>query len=89
VVVGLRTDAREVLITEALDAAPDHRHVLDGPTVWPFLTAVSAAITFVAVIFTPWAVPLGAGLALIPLVAWFWPSGQPRSGTGPATREAA
>jgi len=73
VVTGLRTDIREVLITDAVDARPDHRQHLDGPTVWPFLTAVSATIVFVGAIFTPWAVVLGAIPVFIALTGWFWP----------------
>jgi len=73
VVTGLRTDIREVLITDAVDARPDHRQHLDGPTVWPFLTAVSATIVFVGAIFTPGAVVLGAIPVFIALTGWFWP----------------
>jgi cytochrome c oxidase subunit I+III len=72
VVTGLRTDVREVLITDAMDARPDHRQDLDGPTVWPFLAAISATIVFVGVVFTPWAVVVGALPVLIALTAWFW-----------------
>jgi cytochrome c oxidase subunit 1 len=83
VVTGLRSDIREVLITDAVDARPDHRQHLDGPTVWPFLTAVSATIVFVGAIFTPWAVVVGAVPVFIALTAWFWPH-RPRPLPGPA-----
>jgi cytochrome c oxidase subunit I+III len=86
VVTGIRSDVREVLITNALDAEPDHRHSLDGPTIWPLCTAVSASIGLIGAIFTPWAIPIGAALTFIPLAAWFWPAGKPVAGT---TREAA
>ena len=39
VVVGLRTDARDVLVTHVLDAEPDHRLLFPEPSIWPFLTA--------------------------------------------------
>jgi cytochrome c oxidase subunit 1 len=81
VIVGLRSDVREVLITNAIDADPDHRHSLDGPTIWPFCTAVSASITFIGVVFTPWALVVGGALTFIALAAWFWPLGVPVSDT--------
>jgi len=77
VVTGLRTDVREVLITDGIDATPDHRHRLDGPSIWPFLTAVAATIGIVTALFTPWGVTIGALLGLITLTGWFWPRGAP------------
>src|SRR5439155_269472 len=62
VVSGLRVDVREVLITDAIDATPDHRHVLDGASAWPLATAVATGIGVIVAIFTPWGVPLGAAL---------------------------
>src|SRR5206468_3392580 len=62
VVTGLRTDVPEVLVTDAIDATPDHRHVLDGPSVWPLLTALASGIGVIVAIFTPWGVTLGAVL---------------------------
>ncbi|HEX2439642.1 MAG TPA: cytochrome c oxidase subunit I [Methylomirabilota bacterium] len=70
-VVGL--GRREVLITEAIDATPDHRHALDGPSLWPFLTAIAVGIGVIVAIFTPWGVTLGAVLVTITLTGWFWP----------------
>jgi cytochrome c oxidase subunit I+III len=75
VVVGLRTDRRDVLVTGLLDAAPDHRHELDGPTIWPLLTAIGTTIGLVAGIFTPWGIVVGAALLLIGFTGWFWPRG--------------
>ena len=77
VVTGLRTDVREVLITDGVDATPDHRHRLDGASVWPFLTAVAATIGVVTALFTPWGVTIGSLLALVTLTGWFWPRGAP------------
>ena len=39
VVTGLRSDVREVLVTGALDAEPDHRSDAPAPSIWPFLAA--------------------------------------------------
>src|SRR5437660_12743309 len=77
VVTGLRTDVPEVLVTDTIDATPDHRHVLDGPSVWPLLTALASGIGVIVAIFTPWGVTLGAVLLLITLTGWFWPRGVP------------
>jgi cytochrome c oxidase subunit 1 len=75
VVTGVRADVREVLVTRALDAEPDHRHTLDGPSLWPLATALAVTTGLVGVIFTPWAVPAGAALTVVGLTGWFWPHG--------------
>jgi cytochrome c oxidase subunit 1 len=75
VVVGLRTDRREVLVTNSLDASPDHRDILPGPTLVPLALALATAVGFIGVIFTPWAIPVGLVLAGAVLVVWFWPRG--------------
>ena len=86
VVTGLRTDTREILITEGVDATPDHRQHLDGGSIWPFLTAVAAGIGVITAIFTPWGVTIGAVLCGVTLTGWFWPRGEP---TGGEARESA
>jgi cytochrome c oxidase subunit 1 len=80
VVTGLRTDVREILVTDAIDATPDHRQHLDGGSIWPFLTAVAAGIGVITAIFTPWGVTIGAVLCGVTLTAWFWPRGEPAAG---------
>ncbi len=75
VVTGLRSDRREVLVTNLLDAEPDHKSVLPEPTIWPFVLAVGIAVTFIAAIFTPWGVVAGAAPCAVALAAWFWPPG--------------
>jgi cytochrome c oxidase subunit I+III len=72
-VVGLPTNTRQVVVTRAVDAEPDHRMALAGPTAWPFWVAVGTGITFIGLIFTPWAAPIGLLLTAAPLVGWFWP----------------
>ena len=37
VVVGLRDDIREVLVTHSLDSNPQHKDEDPGPSIWPFL----------------------------------------------------
>ncbi|HEV2854986.1 MAG TPA: cytochrome c oxidase subunit I [Thermoanaerobaculia bacterium] len=75
IVTGLRTDRREVLVTDLLDAEPDHRDVLPGPTIWPLVLALGIAATFIISIFTPAGLLIGAVPCLVALIAWFWPRG--------------
>jgi cytochrome c oxidase subunit I+III len=73
VATGLRSDVREVLITGAIDAEPDHRGEFPGPSIWPLLAALATTALFIGSIFTPWAVPIGAIPLFIALVGWYWP----------------
>jgi cytochrome c oxidase subunit I len=75
VVTGLRSDRREALSTNLLDAEPDHRDVGAGPTIWPFILGLGVGLTFIVSIFTPWGLVIGAVPSFIALVAWFWPRG--------------
>jgi cytochrome c oxidase subunit I+III len=74
VIVGLRTDRREMLVTRLMDAAPDHREIQPNPSIWPFLLALASGIGFCGVIFTPWGLPAGILAATVVLIGWFWPS---------------
>ena len=74
VVTGLREDVREVISTKPLDADPDHRELLPGPTIWPFLASLAATFLFIASIFTPWGFVWGLVPLTITLIGWFWPS---------------
>jgi cytochrome c oxidase subunit 1 len=89
----MRSGILEVLVTSLHDATPDHRHLLDGPSLWPFLTAVAVGIGIITAIFTPWGVVVGGLLSFVTLTGWFWPHGQPVTGTsreaGPSIEEAA
>ena len=60
VVVGLRADVRDVLVTHVLDAEPDHRLEFPEPSIWPLLTAIATTVLFIWSIFTPWGVVYGA-----------------------------
>jgi cytochrome c oxidase subunit I+III len=75
VVAGLRADRREVLLTTALDALPDSRHKVPGPSIWPLLMALAVGVTFAVLIFTPWGLPIGAALSLAAFAGWAWPRG--------------
>ncbi|RKG80507.1 cytochrome c oxidase subunit I [Corallococcus exercitus] len=73
VVTGVRSDRKEVLVTRLLDAAPDHRAELPGPTLWPLWVALATGVFFIMCIFTPWGVVVGGVLLFITLTGWFWP----------------
>jgi cytochrome c oxidase subunit I+III len=73
VVVGIRSDCREVLVTGVMDAEPMHKTQFPEPTLWPFACAVVASAFFVGSIFTPWALPVAVVPLAITLIGWFWP----------------
>jgi len=73
VVVGLRPDVRDVLVTYVLDAEPDHRIEFPTPSVWPLWTAVATTALFIGSIYTPWAVVWGSLPLFVALTGWFWP----------------
>jgi heme/copper-type cytochrome/quinol oxidase subunit 3 len=73
VVVGVREDRHEVLVTQLLDGVPDHRTELPGHTLWPLVVALATGVTWISSIFTPWGVPVGGVLVCIGLIGWYWP----------------
>jgi cytochrome c oxidase subunit 1 len=75
VLVGLRDDIRETLVTHSLDTEPQHKDEDPGPSIWPFLASLTISATFVGSIFTPWAIPVGAPPVIITLIGWLWPRG--------------
>jgi cytochrome c oxidase subunit 1 len=75
VVVGLRTDRREILITNTLDAEPDHIDLLPSHTLWPLGVAAGVAVAFIVGIFTPWSLPPALLITAVALIGWFWPRG--------------
>ncbi len=77
VVIGLRADTREVLVTDAVDATPQHRHHLDGASLWPFLSALAVGVGIIIALFSAWGVVVGGVLLLVTLTGWFWPHREP------------
>jgi cytochrome c oxidase subunit 1 len=73
VMTGLRVDERELLLTTVMEAKPDLREPSPVPSIWPLLASLTVGGTFVASIFTPWAVVVGALPVGIALTMWFWP----------------
>jgi cytochrome c oxidase subunit 1 len=89
VVTGLRSDVREVLVTTLLDAAPDNRHRHPGDTLVPLVAALATGVTFITLIFTPWAVLIGTACLLPPFIYWGWPTQEERAAEGVDAEEAA
>jgi cytochrome c oxidase subunit I+III len=79
VIIGLKSEVREVLTTSLMDAQPQHTFELAGDSIWPVSLAIVVSGCFIGAIFTPWAVPLGALLSGIVLVLWFWRGNEPFS----------
>ena len=73
VVVGLRDDRREVLITSVLDARPHHRMLQPRPSIWPLLTALGFSIGLAGSIFAFGWYYVASVLGMIGLIGWFWP----------------
>jgi len=83
VIVGLRSDARDVLVTHVLDAEPDHRQGFPQPSIWPLLTAIATTVLFIWSIFSPWGVVYGSVPVFVAMVGWFWPKKPSEGGTKP------
>ena len=79
---GIRSDCREVLITDVMDADPVHKAEFPGPSGWPFACAVVTSAFFVGSIFTPWALPAAIVPLAITLIGWFWPKRRKRASRG-------
>ncbi len=72
-VIGLRDDRREALVTGLMDAEPQFRYVLPGPTIWPFVSAFGFSIGLAMSVFYFWGYFVSLALGAIGLVGWFWP----------------
>jgi len=73
IVAGIRSDCREVLVTDVMDAEPVHKAAYPEPSLWPFACAVVTSAFFVGSIFTPWALPVSIIPLAMTLIGWFWP----------------
>ncbi len=69
----LSVDRRETLGTSILDAKPQMRITLPGPTIIPFFAALAATIIFAGSMINLLFVPAGAFLFFVALIAWHWP----------------
>jgi heme/copper-type cytochrome/quinol oxidase subunit 3 len=75
---GLRNDRRESLGSSVLDARPQQRIILPGPTIVPFFLALAVAFLFLGLMINLWMVPIGAFITFILLAIWHWPSAEER-----------
>jgi cytochrome c oxidase subunit 1 len=73
VVAGLSVENRELIISTVTAAQADLREASPEPSLWPFIAAVVVSITFIGLIFTPWAVVWGGFPIALALIGWFWP----------------
>jgi cytochrome c oxidase subunit I+III len=72
-VVGIPSTRREILVTRLLDAEPDARTVLPGPSWWPFLLALTVCVAFGGFMIHPSFFLIGFVLAFLVVAAWQWP----------------
>jgi cytochrome c oxidase subunit I+III len=75
---GLVDRRRETVGTSLLDAIPEQRVVLPGPTYIPILLSLAVAFTFIGFMIDLILVPIGALLVFIVIVMWHWPRGKMR-----------
>ena len=73
VVTGLSTERPETLVTTLLDAEPDARHADPGPSIWPFILALTIGVFFIVLIFSTWGFVIGSLLSFGALAGWAWP----------------
>ena len=73
VVTGLSTERAETLVTTLLDAEPDARHADPGPSIWPFILALTIGVFFIVLIFSTWGFVIGSLLSFGALAGWAYP----------------
>jgi cytochrome c oxidase subunit I len=73
-VTGLRFDRREMLVTNTLDAEPDHREDAPSDSIWPLVLALTTTLGLAGSIFYAWWFTVGAILTGIAGIFWFWPT---------------
>jgi cytochrome c oxidase subunit 1 len=73
VVTGMRSDRREVLVTDLMDAQPNHRYVLPRSSIFPFLSALGFSIGLAGSVIYFSGYYIAAVLGTIGLIGWFWP----------------
>ena len=73
VFTGLSVDLRELISGTVTEAFPQHRESSPAPSIWLLLAAIAVGASFLASIFTPWAVVWGSISVAMALVGWFWP----------------
>jgi cytochrome c oxidase subunit I+III len=78
----LLDEGKETIATTALDAAPDMVLEMPEDSFAPLLLTLGLTVLFVALLLKVWlAVGLGAAIAALALLAWFWPRSELRERT--------
>ena len=73
IIAGVHEDFREVLITNTLDGDPDYKMDSPKPSIWPFWTAVTVGVLFVASVFSAKSVEYTWIPVAITIIGWYWP----------------
>jgi cytochrome c oxidase subunit I+III len=73
----LRSDVRETFTTTVVDAQPEGRLRLPGPTLVPLYAAAAVAFGFLGLVFEPWMVAVGGVATGAVLISWLWPRRRP------------
>jgi cytochrome c oxidase subunit I+III len=73
VTIELRSDRRETPVSDVLDARPQGRLVLPGPSLAPLWAAMAVAFAFLGVILHPVLVLAGGAVAFAAITGWLWP----------------
>jgi cytochrome c oxidase subunit 1 len=81
VITGLSVDTRQLVSGTLTEAFSELRESSPAPSIWPLISAIAVAGTFLGSIFTPWAIVWGSIPVAIALTAWFWPKGRPEDET--------
>jgi cytochrome c oxidase subunit 1/cytochrome c oxidase subunit I+III len=69
---------RDTFGTSPLDATPDEVLRMPEDTVWPFALSVAVLVICYGLVSTTWWVAIvGAGLLLVTIVGWLWPTPEP------------
>jgi len=64
---------RETIATTILDAEPEARRILPGPSLWPMALAASVAVMAIGSMIDLWFVPIGGVLTIISMIGWLRP----------------
>jgi cytochrome c oxidase subunit 1 len=73
VITGIRSDRREVLVTSVIDAEPQYRHEMPGPSLAPLAMAAALGTGLILSVFTPWGLPTSLVFGFAALALWGWP----------------
>jgi cytochrome c oxidase subunit 1 len=72
-ITGVRSDRREVLVTSVVDAEPQYRHEMPGPSLAPVAMAMALGAGLILSVFTPWGLPTALVFGFMALALWGWP----------------